>query len=60
MMTRNTFKIIRSLALALALLVSAPFFVILDNTLYGKNVVVAITDRTTQTHLSNTTVIFKS
>jgi hypothetical protein len=60
MMTRNIFKIIRPLALASALLASAPFFVILDNTLYGKNMVVAITDQSTQTHSSNITVIFKS
>jgi hypothetical protein len=60
MMTRNKFKIIRPLALASLLLVSAPFFVILDNTLYGKNVVVAVKEQATQPHSTNLTVIFKS
>jgi hypothetical protein len=60
MMKNNPLKIIRPLALASALLVSAPFFVMLDNTLYGNNMVVAGTNPTLPIVPTHTTIIFKS
>jgi hypothetical protein len=60
MMTQRTSKILRPLVLAVALLTSAPFFVMLDYTLNGNYQAADLTNTYVGASSINTTVVYKS
>ena len=59
-MTRAFLRILKPVALASALLLSAPVFVIVDQTFYGKNTIVAVSKESFQSNKANITIIFKT
>jgi hypothetical protein len=60
MMTLHISKILRPVVLAVALLTSAPFFVMLDYTLNGSYQSTDLTAANVRASSSNTTVVYKS